>query len=84
MLFFLKELQEVLEPDEIIYISLVLSEKICANDFINTDVYIKLFDYFSSEIPYGVAKGRTGEPDIWIIDNLKRIYNNIDFSKYTV
>ena len=38
--------------------------------FIFTDSFEKLFNYFldTNEMPYGVAKGRTGEPDAWILD----------------
>ena len=40
--------------------------------FIETRAYEKLYDYFcnSGEMPYGVAKCRTGEPDAWILDYL--------------
>ena len=40
--------------------------------FIETDAYEKLFNYFCDEgdMPLGVAKARTGEPDIWILDRL--------------
>jgi hypothetical protein len=40
--------------------------------FIETRAYEKLFDYFcnSSEMPYGIAKCRTGEPDEWILSYL--------------
>jgi hypothetical protein len=40
--------------------------------FIESTAYLKLFDYFcgSEEMPYGVAKARTGEPDIWILEHL--------------
>ena len=42
------------------------------SDFIFTDSFEKLFNYFldTAEMPYGVAKGRTGEPDTWILDYL--------------
>tara|TARA_R110002020_G_scaffold50716_7_gene143218 strand:+ start:9724 stop:10035 length:312 start_codon:yes stop_codon:yes gene_type:complete len=82
MLFFLEGLQDILTPEETVYISLLLSGKIDEGDFLNTDTYLKLFDHFASEIPYGVAKCRTGEPDLWIINNLKIIYStgHIDFS----
>tara|TARA_R110002073_G_scaffold29357_1_gene92619 strand:- start:140 stop:412 length:273 start_codon:yes stop_codon:yes gene_type:complete len=41
--------------------------------FIETKAYEKLNDYFSNtgEMPYLVAKGRTGEPDEWILDRLR-------------
>jgi hypothetical protein len=40
--------------------------------FIFTDTYEKLFNYFldTNEMPYGVAKGRTGDPDAWILEYL--------------
>jgi len=40
--------------------------------FLETKAYEKLFDYFcnTGEMPYGVAKVRTGEPDIWILNRL--------------
>ena len=38
--------------------------------FIETKAYEKLFDYFctSGIMPYSVAKCRSDEPDIWILD----------------
>ena len=41
--------------------------------FLETKAYEKLYDYFcnSGEMPYGVAKCRTGEPDGWILDYLE-------------
>ena len=30
-----------------------------------------LYEYYSDEMPYGVAKARTGEPDEWIEDRLR-------------
>ena len=38
--------------------------------FAETKAYEKLLDYFSDEMPYGVAKCRTGEPDVWILNRL--------------
>jgi hypothetical protein len=38
-------------------------------------VFEKLFEYFTTdtfEMPYGVAKARTGEPDTWILDRLSQ------------
>lgn len=34
----------------------------------------KLFDYYcnTGEMPYGVAKARTGDPHHWIIEQLER------------
>jgi hypothetical protein len=41
-------------------------------DFYGTDSFEKLYNYFldSGEMPYGVAKARTGDPDYWILDQM--------------
>ena len=43
-----------------------------AGDDLDSDLYYALFDYYSDrgEIPYGVAKGRDGDPFEWITDRL--------------
>jgi len=33
-------------------------------------LYDKLFNFFADEMPYGIQKARTGDPDVWIIDHL--------------
>ena len=40
--------------------------------FLETAAYDKLFKHFcdTGEMPLGVAKARTCEPDIWILDRL--------------
>ena len=40
--------------------------------FMETEAYTKLLWYFCStgEMPYGVAKARTGDPDLWILEHL--------------
>jgi len=46
------------------------------DSFLGSQAYEKLFDYFAfetSEMPYGVAKARTGDPDIWIIEKLEEM-----------
>jgi len=42
-----------------------------------TDFFNELYDYFvsSGEMPYGVAKARTGAPDQWIADQLDGLLN---------
>jgi hypothetical protein len=35
------------------------------------DYYEEFFEYFASEMPYGVAKARTGDPDQWMFDRLE-------------
>lgn len=42
-------------------------------DFLETHEFEELFYYYSAitaDMPYGVAKARTGEPDIWILDRM--------------
>lgn len=36
------------------------------------DNYQELYEYYlnSGQMPYGVAKARTGDPDQWILDQL--------------
>jgi hypothetical protein len=41
--------------------------------FYDTTMFEKLFEYFTTdtfEMPYGVAKARTGDPCDWILDRL--------------
>ncbi len=33
---------------------------------IEGDVYQRLFEHYGEEIPYGIAKARTGDPYAWI------------------
>ena len=43
-------------------------------DFMDTPMYEKLFEYFAFDgpirMPYGTAKARDGDPDVWILDYL--------------
>jgi len=45
------------------------------SDFIFTDSFEKLFNYFfdTEEMPYSTASGRDGEPDVWILDHLHNL-----------
>jgi len=38
--------------------------------FIETTAFEKLLNYFADDMPYLIQKGRTGEPDVWILDRL--------------
>ena len=42
-------------------------------DFYGTPAYDKLYEYFcnSGEMPYGIAKARTGDPDLWMLEKLE-------------
>ena len=48
------------------------------DDFYGSSSYDKLYDYFCGmgEMPYGVAKFRTGDPDVWILERLEAIYES--------
>ena len=72
-LCFDEELLEILSAEEIVYVSLLIEDRdYCnLNNFIDSGAYSKLYRYYSNEMPYGVAKYRTGEADIWILDKLK-------------
>ena len=75
-LCFDEELLGVLTPEEIMYVSLLLLEEssVLNSDYISfceTQAYYKLFDHYAGEMPYGIAKCRTGEPDTWILERLK-------------
>ena len=45
------------------------------DEFYGSEAFGKLYDYFcgSGEMPYGVAKARTGDPDVWILDYLDEL-----------
>lgn len=36
-------------------------------------LYDKIYGWYANEMPYGVQKARTGDPDEWIFDHLDRI-----------
>ena len=44
-----------------------------STDFYGTSAFQKLYTWFldSGEMPYGVAKARTGDPDVWILETLE-------------
>mgnify|MGYP001169186851 CR=1 FL=1 len=70
-----------LSPTEIKQMSVWLSPN-CEDDsyeFYDSSAYEKLFEYFAfqtCEMPYGTAKARDGEPDIWILERLEALYEN--------
>ncbi len=45
------------------------------SDEIASDVYDVLYEYFREEMPYGVAKARTGDPVQWISNKLDTMTN---------
>ena len=77
-LCFDKELLEILTPEEIIYISLLIEEDFGGDPisvdptmFYGSETYDKLFEFYADEMPYGVAKYRAGEADKWICHRLR-------------
>lgn len=42
------------------------------------DNFDALYDYYlnTGEMPYGVAKARTGDPDQWILEKVEEQYGN--------
>jgi len=40
-------------------------------DIFLSGYYDNLFDFYMPDMPYGVAKARTGDPDQWILDRLE-------------
>lgn len=62
-----------LTQEEIVKVNRFVDDGDIAFEFISTVVFEKLFKYFTTdtmEMPYGIAKARTGEPDVWILDRL--------------
>ena len=46
------------------------------DEFYNSSAYDKLYEYFTAvteEMPYGTAKARDGDPDLWILNYLEAI-----------
>ena len=46
------------------------------DDFYSSLAYEKLFEYFAfetCEMPYGIAKARDGDPDVWILEYLEEL-----------
>ena len=44
------------------------------DDFFYSTAYNKLYEYFAfetGEMPYGTAKARDGDPDLWILEELE-------------
>jgi len=64
-----KQVLRNLSPEEQHHLRKVLDGNAELMDF--NDLYEKLFDYFMSEMPYGTAKARTGDPDQWIVNRLQ-------------
>jgi hypothetical protein len=42
------------------------------------ELYNKLFDYYATYMPYGTAKARDGDPDVWILNEARWELKTID------
>lgn len=40
------------------------------NDNLDPELFEELYEFWLTEMPYGTAKARTGDPDQWIFDRL--------------
>ena len=50
------------------------------HNFYDSTAFNKLFEYFTfgtAEMPYGIAKARTGDPDVWILEHLESLNKNL-------
>lgn len=54
---------------------LVEVRKFVDGENISQELYEKLYSTFLHEMPYGVAKARTGDPDQWLANNVERLLN---------
>lgn len=77
-LCFNEGLLDILTPEEIVYASLCIEEGVDdemydVGGFYESSAYDVLFDHYADEMPYGVAKARTGDPACWILWKLKKI-----------
>ncbi len=39
-------------------------------DHMTDNAQTALYEYFMEQMPYGTAKARTGDPDVWITDRM--------------
>ena len=66
-----------LDREEMNIVFGVLADRLDELDFLDSSAYEKLFQHFAfsdsgeSEMPYGVAKARTGDPGHWILNKLR-------------
>lgn len=64
-----------LSPEEVGLMPRYLDDSL---DFYDSSAYNKLYEYFAFDgpirMPYGTAKARDGDPDIWILEYLEGIY----------
>lgn len=69
---------DIITPEELEELRSYVNGDVDPANFISSPVYEKMFEYYmnSGEMPYGIAKARTGDPDQWIIDQVVQDYGN--------
>lgn len=67
---------DIITPEELDELRGYVNDTSDPMEFIGSTVYEKLFEYYlnSGEMPYGVAKARTGDPDQWILNRVQQDY----------
>lgn len=70
------KITDKMTADEQIKFKEICTGKIDFYEIVDTPLFEKLYEYYldSGEMPYGVAKARTGTPDEWIYDRLEQEY----------
>lgn len=46
-------------------------------DVLDGDDYIRLYEYYLPDMPYGTAKARDGDPNEWIFNRLEDDFKNL-------
>jgi len=83
-LCFDEDINNILTPEEVIFTQLCINDFFnytttidgYFNKFIDSIAFKKLFEFYIDEMPYGTAKARTGEPDVWILNKLHNRCNH--------
>jgi hypothetical protein len=44
---------------------------------LSDEQFEKLFNLFSTEMPYGTQKARTGDPTVWILERLENLNSRL-------
>lgn len=67
---------DIITPEELEELRGYVNGTIDDRDFYGSAVFEKLYEYYlsSGEMPYGVAKARTGDPGEWVFDRVQQDY----------
>ena len=67
------EITDKMTAEEQVFFKDICSGKADFEDM-DRDLHDKIYEWYLPEMPYGVAKARTGDPDAWIYDRLSEEY----------